>query len=356
MAAPGYPSPLSVFVPSHEASGGLLVGYSRNADDFTVNKYIQLFPSEKMVGLYAAWTSRNAARIISNTDAEHVWADGDACPPGLNNLESFIYNPYVTQRRVYPFTLGEMTVDQMSFDLLMANSRDMAQQCMTARTMLVQNALQGAAWSANTASVNNGILPLGQNWTTGSVGYGGAVGPNIKQSIQYGQQQVNLATLGVVKPRDLTLITSPDLAQAMARSTEIQDYIKQSPVALAQLRGDVPSQNGVWGLPDTLYGVNVAVEDAVRTSSRKNMGASATDTLGYVMPKTIAFLIARQGKLEGIAGHRSFSTIQVFFYRDEMTVETLYDVNNKRYLGRVISNYIPVIASTYSGFFFVACQ
>jgi hypothetical protein len=305
-----------------------------------------------MVGLYAAWTSRNAARIISNTDAEHVWADGDASPPGLNNLESFVYNPYVTQRRVYSFTLGEMTVDQMSFDLLMANSRDMAQQGMTARTMLVQNGLQGASWGSNTAAVNGGILGSGLTWANGSVGYSSNNGPNIKQSIQYGQKQVNLVTLGVVKPRDLSLVINPNTAQVMARSTEIQDYIKQSPVALAQLRGDVPSQNGTWGLPDTLYGVNTIVEDAVRVSSRK--GASS-DSLAYVMPDSIAFLVARQGKLEGIAGHRSFSTVQLFFYRDEMTVETLYDVNNKRYLGRVISNYIPVIASTFSGFYFTSC-
>jgi hypothetical protein len=352
MASPGYPAPLAVYVPSHEASGGLLVGYSRNVDDFPVNRYIQIFPSEKMLGLYASWTSRNAARIISNTDAEHVWADGDPCPPGLNNLESFIYNPYVTQRRVYSFTLGELTVDQMSFDLLMANSRDMAQQAMTARTMLVQNALQGASWGANTAAVNGGILPGGQTWGTGSVGYGGAQGPNIKQSIQYGQQQINLATIGVVKPRDLTLVINPNTAQVMARSTEIQDYIKQSPVALAQLRGDVPSQNGVWGLPDTLYGVNLVVEDAVRVSSRKG---AASDTLAYIMPNGIAFLLARPGKLEGIAGSRSFSTVQLFFYRDELTVETLYDVNNKRYLGRVISNYVPIVASTLSGFYFTAC-
>ena len=349
---PGFPSNLSVFVPSHEASGSLLVGFSRNVDDFPVNKYIQIFPSTKMIGLYASYTSRNAARIISNTDAEHVWADGDACPPGLNNLESFQFVPYVTQRRVYSFTLGELTVDQMSFDLLMTNSRDMAQQSMTARTMLVQNGLQGAAWGANTAAVNGGILSAGQNWRTGNNGEGTNQGPNIKLSLQYGQQTINLATIGVVKPRDLTLVVNPDTAQKMAASTEIQDYIKQSPVALAQLRGDVPSQNGVWGLPDTLYGVNVVVEDAVRVSSRKGAG---TDSLGYVMPNGIAFLLARPGKLEGLAGSRSFSTVQLFFFQDEMTVETLYDINNKRYLGRVISNYIPVVATTYSGFYFTAC-
>jgi hypothetical protein len=355
---PAYPSPFDVYVPSPEASGGLIVGFSRNANDFPVNRYIQIYASKQMFGMFWSYTSRNAARIISPTDAEHTWADGDAAPPGLNNLESFQLLPYKCARKAYPFTLGELTVEQMSFDLLVTQSRDMAQQAMTARTMLVHAALAAASWGTNTKPVDGtgtagpptgSILPAGQNWLTGSVGFDSNPGPNIKKSIQYGQRQINLATIGVVRPRDMTLVINPTTAQAMAASTEIQDYLKQSPVALAQLKGDAPSQNGMWGLPDTLYGVDIQVEDAVRVSSRKG---AATDALGYVMPDGVAYLIARQGKLQGIAGSRSFSTIQVFFYKDEMTVETLYDINNKRYMGRVISNYVPIIATPYSGFRF----
>lgn len=355
----GYPSQYDVYVPNHEASGGLLVGFSRNANDFPVNNYIEMFPSEKELGLFASYTSRNAARIISPTDADHVWVDGDSCPPGLNNLESFVFNPYRTTRRVYPFTMGELTVEQMSFDLLLTNTNDMAQQCMTARTMLVQNALSGAPWGNNSASVDAGtgpggvgILPSGQNWTNGSVGYSGNAGPNIKTCIQYGIKQVWLSTLGAVSYDKLALIVNPTTAQAMARSTEIQDYIKQSPDALAQVRGDKPSQNGIWGLPDTLYGVKVVVEDAVRVSSRKG---ATTDTLGFVMPDGMAYLLATPDSLVGLAGSRSYTPVQMFFYKDEMTVETLYDVNNKRYLARVITNYVIVIATTYAGFQFTNC-
>src|SRR5215475_4391200 len=93
----GYPGPYNVYVPNHRATGGLIVGYSRNTDDFPVNRYIQMFPVDQMVGLYLAYTSRNAARIISNTDAEHKWPDGEARPLGLNNNESFAYMEYRTQ-------------------------------------------------------------------------------------------------------------------------------------------------------------------------------------------------------------------------------------------------------------------
>lgn len=355
----GYPSQYDVYVPSHAASGGLLVGYSRNAKDFPVNRYIEMFPSKQELGLYASYTSRNAARIISPTDADHVWADGDPCPPGSNNLESFRFDPYRTQRRVYPFTIGEMAVEQMSFDMLLTNTNDMAQQAMTARTLLVQSALAGANWGNNTASVDAangpggvGILPSGGNWTNGSVGYSGNNGPNIKKSIQYGVKQIWLSTLGAVGYKKLALVINPTTAQAMAASTEIQDYLKQSPYALDQVKGNVESQNGIWGLPDTLYGVKIVVEDAVRVSSRKG---AATDALGFVMPDGVAYLLATPDALVGLAGSRSFTNVQMFFYKDEMTVETLYDINNKRYLARVISNYAIVIATVYAGFMYTNC-
>jgi hypothetical protein len=366
----GFPGPYDVYVPNTEASGGLIVGYSRDAKKFPVNGYIQIFPSDRMIGMYWIYTSRNAARIVSPTDTDHLWPDGDPAPPGSNNLESFTSGSFKTARRAYPWTLGELTVEQMSFDLIMTQMADMAQQCMTARTMLTQAALTGAAWGPNAAYVNpsfpgaggTGILAAGQDWTTGSIGYNTVsgstnAGPNIKICLQYGQRIVHLSTIGAVNVmKDLSLVVNPTLAMAMASSTEIQDYLKQSPFALKQLMGDEPPQNAQWGLPDRLYSVEkVIVEDAVRVSLNKT--ANDWSVLpGFVMGDTTAYLLARQGKLEGLAGSRSFSTVQLFFFEDEMTAETLYEVNNRRYLGRVISNYVPIVASTLSAFQFLGCQ
>jgi hypothetical protein len=351
----GYPGPYDTYIPNHEASGNLIVGYSRNAKDFPVNNYIEIFPSEKMFGVYATYTSRNAARIISNNDAEHVWADGDPTPPGLENVESFVFSTYKTTRRAYTFTLGELTVEQMSFNMLMTNSRDMAQQCMTARTMLVQNALAGANFgTSNSASVDGTILPAGQNWTTGSTGITPNQGPNILISFQFAIRQIHQQTIGVVREKRLVCVINPVTAQAIAASTELRDYIKQDVYALGQVTGRVPGQNMIWGLPDYMYGVKIVVEDAVRVSSR---AGAQVDTLGYVMPTGIAYFLAgtEDGGLEGIAGSRSYSTIQLFFYRDEMTLETLYDLNNKRYMVRLTTNYVPVVATTLSAFLFTNC-
>src|ERR1700729_3113863 len=103
MAGPSAPSGSNTFVPNPRATGGLLVGYSRNTEDFAWPRYAEMFPVQRNVGIYYQYTSRNAARILSATDAEHLWADGDAAPSGVENLETFQDQTYFTQRRVYPF-------------------------------------------------------------------------------------------------------------------------------------------------------------------------------------------------------------------------------------------------------------
>ena len=345
----GTPSGTNTFIPNSAASQSLIVGYSRNPGTFRISQYAQYIKAKQRLGLYYVWRSKQGARILTTNDAEHIWVDGDAAPTGVNNLEGWETKQFMTTRRCYAYLMGKQAVDQADFGLLASQAGVSAMQAMTARTMLVQTALTNAVWGDNTAKVNDGILASGQTWATGNDGSGSNQGPNIKRSLQYGAKIVHQKTLGSVQPNQLSLVVNPNTAQLMAASTEIQDYIKQSPFAMAQLRQDVPAQNGQWGLPNTLYGHNVVVEDAVRVSTNKN---AATDTISYILPDGVAYLIAREGELEGFAESRSFSTIQIFFYQDELTVRTMYDSINERYLGQVISDYAPLVVSTASGFRF----
>lgn len=358
---PGYPSGTNTYVPSTAASGSLVVGFSRNPNKFPISSYTKYIPCQNNQGLYTVWTSQEAARVYTDTDNEHNWADGDAAPAGADQLESFARLPFLTVRKAYPYLFGAMAVDQADFALLALQGAVAAQKAMTARTVWTQYVLRNAAWGANTAHVDGAfgspaILASGQNWTTGGVGYGatsnytGAEGPNIKISLNYGSIAINQATIGVVGMRQTALVINPNCATQMSQSTEIQDYIKQSPVALAQLRGDSPSQNGEWGLPDTLYGHRVIVEDTVRIATNPNITGTSTNT--YTMKDNDAFLLAVDGDIEGLEGSPNFTTVQLFFYKDEMTVETKYDSDNRRYMGRVVSNYVPIVVSPSSGFYF----
>lgn len=345
---PGFASGTNTYVANTAASKSLIVGFSRNARTFKIAQYTQYVPASKMQGLYWVWTSRQGGRILTANDAEHIWMDGDAAPIGPG--ESFKVMPFMTTRRAYSFLLGGLAVEQADFSLLAAESQVSAQQCMTARTMLTHTALSGAAWGLNTASVDNGILASGQTWATGSDHLGTNQGANIKVSLQYAATVIHKQTLGAVQPSQLTLVVNPNTANLMASSAEIMDYMKQSEFANIMLQGKGErGLNSKWGLPDYLYGHPVAVEDAVRVSS--NIGA-ATEALDYVMPDGIAYLLARQGELEGVEGSRRYSTVQIFFYKDEMTVKTMYDTINERYMGRVVTNFDPKVVAPQSGFRF----
>lgn len=356
-----YPSATNVYVASTEATNELLVGYSRNPDKFLVAKYAKYMPVSKMVGLYRIWQSQQGARIITSNDSEHVWADGASRPDGQKNTEATNIQPYNCMRRNYPVTIGDLTIKQADFAILAAHSGESAMAAMTSRTLRTYNALSSyTGWGTNTGAVNGSILPVGQNWTngvsdlvtTGSPTPSYVTGPNVKVSFQFAQIAIAKATFATVKPKDLMNVMNPNLATKVSQSAEIQNFIKQSPSALAQLRGDSPNQNGMWGLPTVLYATDILVEDTVVVKSRQN---ATVLQQGFVYADNTSFMLARPGDLEGIEGSPDFSTIQIFFFEDEMTVEQFHDVPNKRQTTDVIVNDAPTVLSPLSGFYFTGC-
>jgi hypothetical protein len=65
-----------------------------------------------------------------------------------------------------------------------------------------------------------------------------------------------------------------------------------------------------------------------------------------------AFLVARPGSIEAVAGSGpSFSTVTMFTL-EEMTVEQKDDADNRRYVGHVVDDYDVVMTAAPSGFWF----
>lgn len=337
-----YPAgnPGNTYVPSFEASGDLVVNYSRNPKDFALNSYVTLTPVEKSTGYFLQINPDNAARIVSSTSADYVWPDGNDAPTGAWNTQDFQFAPFLTKRYNYPFRLGYKAVEQAAWKILSTHAAMAAQQCMTSRTLEV-NTLLDTTGSYASGHVFSATTAGGGFWSDGT-----AANPIILAGLNYAAFKIQKATIGVVRPRDLVLVISPETANAMARSQEIHTYLAQSPAALAQVRGDVPSQNGLWGLPDTLYGFRLAIEDAVRVSTIKNVAGTATTD--YIKDENTAWLVARPGQLVGSEGATSFSTCHIFVY-EEMTVESKDDVDNRRHQGRVVDDRGSVIVSNVSG-------
>lgn len=338
-----FPSSTNVFLPSHEATGNLMVGYSRNISKFALNQYMQIVPVNKAVGAYLVWTSREAARILTSDDRAHFWPDGQDAPHGRDELESFRYETYRTERYVYPFAIGQRTVKQADWPIINAHSKAKAQQAMTARTVIAKGVLDSYSWGTHELGVNGGLFGSGVGWDTGT-----STNPVVLDTLNQAAQLIHLDTIGAVEPTDLIVVMGPEAARKLAKSPEIHAYLQESPFAKARLgiggNNDLMS-NSRFGLPPDLYGYKLVIEDTPRLASPKG---AATQNPAYAWGDDDVYILARPGGLEGLEGSPSFSTIQGFFL-EEFTVETKEDPDNRRTQGRIVSDFDIKVTGEFSG-------
>lgn len=340
------PAVNNVFVPDFESSGKLTVDFSRNIRDFAVNQYCQIQPVTKVAGYYRKVTIEEAGRILNTNLANFKWADGASAPEYWGDVDDHTFLAYQCQRYLFGVPLGDLTIDQAAWDIRQEYATKKAQQGMTARTQLAVTGLTttGNYDATHTADVASGITGNTGKWSASTTAR-----QDIKRSLNYAANIILQDTLAGVDVNDLMVVISPTCARLMSESQEIVDHIKGSPEALAQIRGELPGRNAIFGLPDKLYGFPIIVEKTVKVTSRKG----ATRVASYVMPDATPFMCARPGSLMGVFGAPSFST-GVFFMFEEMTTETMNDPINRRTMLRVVENYDFKVVASVSGFLFTA--
>lgn len=143
------------------------------------------------------------------------------------------------------------------------------------------------------------------------------------------------------------MVINSALAADLSLTQEIVDHIKGSPDALAQIRGELPGENMMYGLPNKLYGFPLTVEKTRKVTTRKG----ATTSKSQVLAKGTPFMAARPGGLIGVADAPNFSTA-CLFEQESMTVETVRDADNRRTKGRVIDTIDVQVVAPASGFLF----
>lgn len=344
-----FPSSQNVFLRDHNASNKMVVDYARNVNDFPLNKYVQVVPTPKVAGLYLNMTIEEAGRIKNTDLADFSWYDGNPAPEGNDGLESHEWKAFECVRRAFPFTLGQLTVDQASWDIVAHHASIKSRQAMTARTQL-----------AITELTTSGNYPTGHyldvTSTSDIPGVSGSweqsttARQDIQRSIDTAIEKILDDTLNGVKPEDLVLVISSALAMRIRLCQELVDYIKGSPEALAQVRGELPGGNVHYGLPGKLYGVNLVVEDTRKVTSKKG----ATRAASQIMPVGNALLLSRPGGLVGVAGAPNFSSC-VIFAQEEMSVEKRDDPDNRRVKGRVVENIVAKLVAPAASVLFTAC-
>jgi len=345
-----FPGSHNTFVPNHEATGKLVVDFSRNPKDFPLNQYAQIVPVEVDIGLYLAMTVEERGRILNDDLSDFVWPDGNDAPSGSDGTESHQFLSYRAERYAYATRLGWKTVKNASWDIVAQHLAIKAQQAMTGRT---QKAVKLLTTSGNWDSTHTAAVSA-ISGNTGTWAASTTARQDIKRSLNYAASLILKDTLGGIKmsdPDNLQLVLSPDLASAIAQCQEIVDHIKGSPEAYAQVRGELPGQNSRWGLPDRLYGYKVVIEDTAKVTSKKG----ATRVASYVWGSTVAAMVSRPGGLIGVANAPSFSTVTVFVNKEEeMVAETKQDEDNKVTKGRVIDTFDTKLTAPVSGFLFTS--
>src|SRR5690606_7190771 len=242
--AAAYASGYNTFVPQFDASGHLVVNFSRDPKSLAINNYTTLIPVKKSIGYYLEITREEAARVLSADMKQYHWPDGNDAPTGIWSGESFEFKAYETKRYAFPFMLGYKAQEQADWKILASHAAIYAQQAMTARTMKV------AALACNSSN-------YGSNTSSASTLAGGKLDvaavstPYIRKAIAAAAQAIHLATLGVVQPSDLCIVIGPEAARKLAATEEIHGYVKESATAIQVLNGEqLAIRNGKWGLPD----------------------------------------------------------------------------------------------------------
>jgi hypothetical protein len=341
--AAAYPSSTNVFVPDHAASGKLVVDFARNIKDFAVNEWCQIVPVKKPIGLYLKMTIEEAGRIQQTNLANFAWPDGADAPKGDDGAESFEFATYRTERRAFPVRLGDMTIDNASWNITAQHASIKARQAMVARTQLAVT----AATTSGTYDSSHRVDVTAITSNSGSWAESTSSRQDIKRSLNYAANLILQDTLNGIRMDDLILVINPTLAAEMSECQELVDYLKHSPDALAQVRGELPGKNVLFGLPDKLYGYPIVVEATYKVTSKKG----ATRAVSAVLPTATPFMCARPGGLVGVADAPNFST-HCLFASEEMTVETLKDISNRYQILRVVENVAAVVVAPVSGVLF----
>ena len=341
------PGATNVQIPA--ATSQLHVEFSRNVSSFALNRYMQIIPGQRMIGLYAELSSSDPVTIV--TQEENLWTDGSDRPVGRKR--PLRWREWVAERRAYDFTLGTLTVDQATFDIVAAHARGEAARAMTDRTIDAATVLTTSAnWPSTNTSATVDALTGGSNET-----WVGAVATVADQFIKKGfnkvKQNIAQQTGGVVRGEQLCLVISPIGADGMARSPEVREYMVNHEQAMAVLQGADRRFVDTWGLPPILYGIEICVEDAVRQTTIREIDGSGT--LGYVLGDNAGIFVSRVGALVGSGvpdqanAAPSFTTLTGFFH-EEMSVETETDGWNRLIKGGVTDTRDIVLTAPNSGY------
>jgi hypothetical protein len=320
-----FPGQYNVYIPAFGGKdrASLIVSYARDPKKFAVNGLATRTPTQLENGNFLSLRPEALARVGQDPNY-YIWQDGQPFPSGNYNAQDFRAVPYQCIRRGMPDYLGDLTKEQAVWPIESTKLDALAHIMMTLRAVvyytLMLNPLNHLTTHVKTATQWSSLYgATGGGWLQGT-----PENPIIQRTMRNVANVIRQDTLAAVDYHNLTLVISVPAAINMASSSEINWYLAQSRFAVDQVRGDNDNQNGNWGLPKKLYGMNLIVDPTVKTTSpRLQVPGTFVDTMEY----NTALFVAAPGSLGENTGqvNSGFSSTHMFVYREkEMVVKTKY--------------------------------
>jgi hypothetical protein len=340
---------------------GEVIAFIRKPEEFRINDWCQFIETPADVFAWCQLSFDDSVRLVD--DRDNAWEDGDPLPEGDNNKHRFQFLAGRTQRRAYPWRIGYKAIDLATWKPKLVHMDDAISIAMTARTNRVITAAEKVAtWGANTAPANTINGGFG-NWKNAS---DDPLSPNynaIFKSLQNAAVQINLFTNAKVRPADMRLVISPELAAVMAQTPEINNYVRESPFSKEVAEHGYSRNEQLWNLPEYYKGFKIVVEDTpivtefpAAPDSTGAVAEAVKPNRAYAKNSTTAYLVSRPGGLDGEYGTKSFSTVQLYHYGALLETQMFDEPINRRVRGSVVEETFEVVAAPVSGFLITACQ
>lgn len=344
---------------------GMIVGYMRDPASFPYLTYTQLVAAPEIQFMYFAMNSDDAARMPRLND--NAWGYDDYRPTGKGfNLQGEWIESR-TQRIDFPYTIGNAT--QRIWQKGGINVKALFDQIRAGHAQLHRatrcvNALVDAAWTANHTSSLNTLLGTTDSYFDTSSGQellnSGNQNENfllIKRAFNIVKRRIHLATNGAVGRQQLYAVIPPVVAESISKSGEMFEALKQykSGKELIDLPEGVTKNVEDWNIPPRYAGFWLVVEDTARVKIDRQADGSIADVTvasekDYILDEDSILFVSRPGGLDGVAGGKSFSTLQCWHFNGEARVEAFSEPKHDLVEGHIVMEDKVLTPSLISGF------
>lgn len=337
---------------------GMVVGFLRNPQAAPYLRYAQLVPAPEILFMYYRLDPDEPVRLVDLND--FAWAYDDYRPSG----RAFDFKAEALEARVqrwdFPWQLGEATIrvwTKNGIDPRNLYNQVRANHASLHRAVRVISGLTGATWGGNGAVLNTLMGTVGAYYDKSSGQQylpDGTDNPNfqiIKKSFQRVKRRISLATNNAVTGNELVAVMSPVVAEAVAASGEMVEFLKQSQFAKELTNPNLAD----WGLPQSYGGFNLVVEDTPRCFINQHADGTVADVSvpaqkDYILNTDTVYFLSRPMGLDGHYGQQNFSTIQVYHYGGEGRVEAFSEPKHELVEGHIVMEDKVLVPAIISGF------